>query len=191
MDYQEPKTRDFGVNLCEGCLEKQREIDRLKEENQQKLNQNQRKLKEGFFNSSTSSAKLPVKANSLAENQVKQGGGQVGHQGVGSWGGVAEHHLDSASDGAGGQGAAVADEERAPKPRSGDLQAVAGARADVDGEVQGGTRFENLVVAVNKMVGVGALQSASGFGCNGVSAMCLGPFHLRLLVWRRCRIIQC
>lgn len=49
----------------------------------QKLNQNQRKLKEGFFNSSTSSAKLPVKANSLTENQAKQGGGQVGHQGVG------------------------------------------------------------------------------------------------------------
>jgi transposase len=86
VGYQEPKTRDYGINLCEGCLEKQREIDRLKEENQrlkQKLNQNQRKIKEGFFNSSTSSAKIPVKANSLAEKQAKQGGGQVGHTGVG------------------------------------------------------------------------------------------------------------
>jgi hypothetical protein len=86
VGYQEPKTRDYGVNLCEGCLEKQREIDRLKEENQrlkQKLNQNQRKLTEGFFNSATSNAKLPVKATSVAENQAKQGGGQVGHQGVG------------------------------------------------------------------------------------------------------------
>ena len=86
MGYQEPKTRDYGINLCDGCLEKQREIDRLKEENQrlkQKLNLNQRKLKEGFFNSSTSSAKIPVKANSLVENQAKQGGGQVGHRGVG------------------------------------------------------------------------------------------------------------
>jgi transposase-like protein len=86
VGYQEPKTRDYGINLCEGCLEKQREIDRLREENQrlkQKLNQNQRKIKEGFFNSSTSSAKIPVKANSLVENQAKQGGGQVGHLGVG------------------------------------------------------------------------------------------------------------
>ena len=38
--------------MGEGCLEKQREIDRLKEENQrlkQNLNQNQRKLTEGFL----------------------------------------------------------------------------------------------------------------------------------------------
>lgn len=84
MGYQEPKSRDFGVNLCDGCLEKQREIDRLKEENQrlrQKLNLNERKLKEGFFGSSTSSAKIPVKAKSLDENQAKRGGGQTGHSG--------------------------------------------------------------------------------------------------------------
>jgi transposase len=86
VGYEEPKTRDYGVNLCEGCLDKQREIDRLKEENQrlrQKLSQNQRKIKAGFFGSSTSSAKLPVKANSLSEKQAKQGGGQIGHLGHG------------------------------------------------------------------------------------------------------------
>lgn len=86
MGYQEPKSRDFGVNNCDSCLEKQRIIDRLSEENlrlKQKLNQNQRKSKEGFFNSSTSSAKIPVKTTALAENQARRGGGQSGHAGVG------------------------------------------------------------------------------------------------------------
>lgn len=86
MSYQEPKSQEYGVNLCESCLDKQREIDRLKEENQrlrQKLNLNERKLKQGFFGSSTSSAKVPVKASSLAEKQAKQGGGQHGHAGIG------------------------------------------------------------------------------------------------------------
>lgn len=86
MSYQEPKSKDYGVNLCDGCLDKQREIDRLKEENQrlkQKLNLNQRKSKEGFFGSSTPSSQVPVKANSLAENQARKGGAQVGHRGVG------------------------------------------------------------------------------------------------------------
>ena len=86
MSYQEPKTRNYGVNLCDGCLEKQREIDHLKEEVQrlkQKLNLNQRKSKEGFFGSSTPSSKVPVKPNSLAENQAKKGGAKLGHRGVG------------------------------------------------------------------------------------------------------------
>ena len=86
MSYQEPKTRDHGVNLCDGCLEKQREIDRLKEEVQrlrQKLNLNQRKSQEGFFGSSTPSSQVPVKPNSLAENQAKKGGAKKGHTGVG------------------------------------------------------------------------------------------------------------
>ena len=86
MSYQEPKRKDYGVNLCEGCLAKQREIDRLKEEVQQlrqKLNQNQRRSKEGFFGSSTPSSQVPVKPNSLLENQAKKGGGQVGHRGIG------------------------------------------------------------------------------------------------------------
>lgn len=86
MSYQESKTRDYGVNLCEGCFEKQRTIDRQFEEIQQlkqKLNANQRRLKDGFFGSSTPSSKVPLKANSLAENQLKKGGAKVGHQGFG------------------------------------------------------------------------------------------------------------
>ena len=86
MGYKLPKTKDYGVNLCEGCLDKQREIDRLKEEVQRlrlKVCANERKSKEGFFGSSTPSSQIPVKANSLAENQAKKGGGKVGHAGVG------------------------------------------------------------------------------------------------------------
>jgi transposase len=86
VSYQEPKSREYGVNLCESCLEKQREIDRLKEEIGRlrgKLSLNERKLKQGFFGSSTSSAKVPVKENSLLEKQAKQGGGQPGHTGIG------------------------------------------------------------------------------------------------------------
>ncbi len=86
MDYKLPKAKDYGVNLCAGCLDKQREIDRLKEEVQRlrlKVCANQRKSKAGFFGSSTPSSQIPVKANSLAENQAKKGGGQVGHGGVG------------------------------------------------------------------------------------------------------------
>ena len=86
MGHQEPKTKDYGVNLCEGCFNKQREIDRLKEEVQQlrlKVCANQRKSAAGFFGSSTPSSQIPVKANSLAENQARSGGATKGHRGVG------------------------------------------------------------------------------------------------------------
>jgi transposase len=86
VSYKTPKAQDYGVNDCASCLDKQREIDRLKEEIQQlrqKVCANQRKSKEGFFGSSTPSSKVPVKANSLAENQARKGGGQKGHTGVG------------------------------------------------------------------------------------------------------------
>jgi transposase len=86
VGYKLPKTKEYGVNLCAGCLEKQREIDRLKEEVQRlrlKVCANERKNKEGFFGSSTPSSQIPVKANSLEENQAKKGGGKVGHAGVG------------------------------------------------------------------------------------------------------------
>lgn len=59
MSYKLPKTKDYGANLCEGCFDKQREIDQLKEEIQQlrlKVYANQRKSQEGFFGSSTSSS---------------------------------------------------------------------------------------------------------------------------------------
>ncbi len=86
MSYQEAKNKVYGVNNCDGCLEKQGVIDRQFEEIQQlkqKLNLNQRKLKDGFFGSSTPSSQIPIKACSVAENQAKKGGGQPGHKGVG------------------------------------------------------------------------------------------------------------
>lgn len=86
MDYQRPKSKDYGVNNCESCFEKQRIIDRQFEEIEQlkqKLQVNQRKSKVGFFGSSTPSSQIPLKANSLAENQAKKGGGKLGHAGVG------------------------------------------------------------------------------------------------------------
>jgi transposase len=86
VSYETPKAKDYGVSLCDGCLDKQREIDRLKEEVQRlrlKLSVNQRKSKEGFFGSSTPSSQVPVKANSLAENQARKGGGKPGHAGAG------------------------------------------------------------------------------------------------------------
>ena len=67
-------------------MEKQRIIDRQFEEIgqlKQKLCVNERKSSEGFFGASTPSSQIPVKANSLAENQLKKGGGQAGHRGVG------------------------------------------------------------------------------------------------------------
>ncbi len=84
--YQQPKSYNYAVNPCEACLKKQREIDRLTEENQRlraKLSQEKRKDKEGFFGSSTPSAQIPVKANSTAENNKKRGGAKVGHTGHG------------------------------------------------------------------------------------------------------------
>ena len=84
--YQQPKSQQLGVNSCEGCLEKQREIDRLKQEVaslRTKLSQQKRADKEGFFGSSTPSSQLPVKAQTSAENQQKQGGAKLGHQGQG------------------------------------------------------------------------------------------------------------
>jgi transposase len=86
VNYQTEKSKDYGVNLCEGCLEKQREVDRLKEEVQrlkQELRRGKRKQEQGFFGSSTSSAQVPVKAKALAENQAKKGGAKVGHPGHG------------------------------------------------------------------------------------------------------------
>lgn len=86
MGYQEPKAKDYGINNCDGCLEKQRIIDRQGEEItrlKQKIAQNQRTGTEGFFGSSTPSSQIPVKSNSLVENQAKKGGGQPGHRGVG------------------------------------------------------------------------------------------------------------
>lgn len=84
--YQAPKSQAIAANLCEGCLEKQREIDRLKEEVARlriQLAQKKRKDRAGYFGSSTPSAQQPVKANSSAEERRKQGGAIQGHAGNG------------------------------------------------------------------------------------------------------------
>jgi transposase len=68
-------------------LQKQQEIDRLREENARlkaRLRYQERTAKEGFFGSSTSSAKLPVKANTTRrETPGALGGARVGHCGHG------------------------------------------------------------------------------------------------------------
>jgi hypothetical protein len=86
VQYQLEKNRDYGVNLCAGCLEKQREIDRLRAENQrlrQQLHRQERHLQQGFFGTATPSAQVPVKANARPAQQQRQGGARPGHPGKG------------------------------------------------------------------------------------------------------------
>jgi transposase len=86
MRRQLPKNHDYGVNTCPGCLEKQREIDRLKAENQrlkEALRYCQRKQQDGPFGSSTPSSQLPLKANAKPEDRAKPGGARPGHLGHG------------------------------------------------------------------------------------------------------------
>lgn len=74
------------MSFCQQCLEKQRKIDQLIEENQRlkaQLRYRQRKVTEGPFGSSTPSAQRPVKPNTEADNRAKSGGGQNGHPGRG------------------------------------------------------------------------------------------------------------
>jgi hypothetical protein len=84
--YQSPKNHNYGVNTCKGCLEKQREIDRLKQENQRlksALRYRQRKREDGAFGSSTPSSQIPFKPNTTAENKANRGGARPGHKGHG------------------------------------------------------------------------------------------------------------
>ncbi len=72
--------------FCEGCLERQRRIDQLLEENQRlkaQLRYRERQAREGFFGSSTPSAQRPVKANSPPAQPGKLGGARKGHRGHG------------------------------------------------------------------------------------------------------------
>jgi transposase len=74
------------LNLCESCLEKQRTIDRLKqqiEDLRKKVRRLERKAEQGPFGSSTPSAKIPVKANTAEEPRNKPGGARPGHTGHG------------------------------------------------------------------------------------------------------------
>ena len=72
--------------FCERCLEKQRRIDQLLEENQRlkaQLRYRERQATEGFFGSSTPSARRPGNANSAPAHQRKRGGARPGHPGHG------------------------------------------------------------------------------------------------------------
>ena len=74
------------INPCPECFKKQRKIDELTEEVQrlrQKLSYRTRQEKEGFFGSSTSSAKLPLKANTTKTEERKPKGARPGHRGAG------------------------------------------------------------------------------------------------------------
>jgi transposase len=84
----------MSINGCALCLEKQREIDGLTAEIKRlkdALRYKERKEKEGFFGSSTSSAKLPLKPNVPERADKKKRGARPGHRGVGRKGFDAEH----------------------------------------------------------------------------------------------------
>ncbi len=73
-------------SICEDCLDKQRRIDQLLEENRRlkaQLRYRDDQQKEGFFGSSTPSAQRPVKPNTEPEQQCKRGGLPKGHPGHG------------------------------------------------------------------------------------------------------------
>jgi transposase len=72
--------------FCEGCLEKQRRIDQLLEENQRlkaQLRSRNRQATEGGFGSSTPSAQRPLKANSAPDTLECMGGAKPAHGGHG------------------------------------------------------------------------------------------------------------
>jgi len=74
------------MTYCKECLSKQQKINNLEEEIitlKSKLRYQERTAKEGFFGSSTSSAKIPIKPNSRKEHQRNRGGGKAGHVGHG------------------------------------------------------------------------------------------------------------
>lgn len=74
------------MTYCKECLRKQQKINDLEEEIaclKTKLRYQERTAKEGFFGSSTPSAKMPVKPNRRKEHQRNRGGGKSGHQGHG------------------------------------------------------------------------------------------------------------
>lgn len=76
----------MAINGCAECLEKQREIDRLTEENRrlkQRLRDQERQATEGFFGSSPPSAQRPIKANTTPAQAPKPRGARLGHPGTG------------------------------------------------------------------------------------------------------------
>jgi transposase len=76
----------MAINGCAACLQKQREIDRLTEENHrltQRLRYQERQATEGFFGAATSAAKRPVKTNTPRPQAPKRKGARPGHPGAG------------------------------------------------------------------------------------------------------------
>jgi len=74
------------MTYCKECLSKQQKINNLEEEIstlKNKLRYQERTAKEGFFGSSTSSAKIPVKPNSQKDHPRNRGGAKPGHKGHG------------------------------------------------------------------------------------------------------------
>ena len=74
------------VGICNACLAKQLEIDRLQEQVvclKAQLRYRTKQQQEGFFGSSTPSAKKPVKANTPKPSSGKKRGAQQGHPGHG------------------------------------------------------------------------------------------------------------
>ncbi len=74
------------MTYCKEWLNKQQKINDLEEEIvclKTKLRYQERTVKEGFFGSSTPSAKIPVKPNSQKAHQRNRGDGKVGHHGHG------------------------------------------------------------------------------------------------------------
>lgn len=72
--------------VCESCFEKQRQIDKLTEENtrlKQQLAYYQKKANHGYFGANTPSSKIPVKSNRPPDNQKKKPGAKPGHKGHG------------------------------------------------------------------------------------------------------------
>lgn len=82
------------MTYCPECLKKQQEIDRLRQENtrlKHRLRYQERTAREGFFGSSTSSAKVPVKANTALRGPDRApGGARPGHKGHGRPGSAPE-----------------------------------------------------------------------------------------------------
>jgi hypothetical protein len=74
------------LTYCPGCLAKQRELDRLREENARlkaRLRYQERTAREGAFGSSTPSSKIPIKPSAPADQPPRPGGARPGHPGHG------------------------------------------------------------------------------------------------------------
>jgi hypothetical protein len=78
--------RDHTI-ACDGCFDRDQELNRLRVEIQSlklKVSKIERKVtKKDVLNAHTPSSKIPYKKNSTSADISKQGGGKIGHKGVG------------------------------------------------------------------------------------------------------------